>query len=162
MPEANRRQIEIIIMKNLKELWSAVLEGQEEQKNNYYATLVQIGVHGRSKFYVSEDDIENQFGENLRELFMPKDCNNRVRSIIVIKSLDEQTEIKPKRVCRTLFKLKHSQDQGNNEFTAWLETYRGETVGTELTIDEYREKFTKSFDITTIKCWKDILDLFEI
>ena len=45
-------------MKNLKELWSAVLEGQEEQKNNYYATLVQIGVHGRSKFYVSEDDIE--------------------------------------------------------------------------------------------------------
>lgn len=25
-------------MKNLKELWSAVLEGQEEQKNNYYAT----------------------------------------------------------------------------------------------------------------------------
>ena len=59
-------------MKNLKELWSAVLEGQEEQKNNYYATLVQIGVHGRSKFYVSEDDIENQFGENLRELFMPK------------------------------------------------------------------------------------------
>ena len=48
MPEANRRQIKIIIMKNLKELWSAVLEGQEEQKNNYYATLVQIGVHGRS------------------------------------------------------------------------------------------------------------------
>lgn len=44
-------------MKNLKELWSAVLEGQEEQKNNYYATLVQIGVHGRSKFYVSEDMI---------------------------------------------------------------------------------------------------------
>ena len=43
-----------------------------------------------------------------------------------------------------------------------METYRGETVGTELTIDEYREKFTKSFDITTIKCWKDILDLFEI
>lgn len=40
MPEANRRQIKIIIMKNLKELWSAVLEGQEEQKNNYYATLV--------------------------------------------------------------------------------------------------------------------------
>lgn len=35
MPEANRRQIKIIIMKNLKELWSAVLEGQEEQKNNY-------------------------------------------------------------------------------------------------------------------------------
>lgn len=35
-------------MKNLKELWSVVLEGQEEQKNNYYATLVQIGVHGRS------------------------------------------------------------------------------------------------------------------
>ena len=32
MPEANRRQIKIIIMKNLKELWSAVLEGQEEQK----------------------------------------------------------------------------------------------------------------------------------
>ena len=28
---------------------------------------------------------------------MPKDCNNRVRSIIVIKSLDEQTEIKPKK-----------------------------------------------------------------
>lgn len=151
-------------MKNLKELWSAVLEGQEEQKNNYYATLVQIGVHGRSKFYVSEDDIENQFGENLRELFMPKDCNNRIRSVIVIECLDEQTEIKPKPggEYKTLFILEHSQDQENNEFIARLKNYKGEIVGTELTMDEYREEFTKSFDITTIKCWKDILDLFEI
>jgi hypothetical protein len=158
MPEANRRQIKIIIMKNLKELWSAVLEGQEEQKNNYYATLVQIGVHGRSKFYVSEDDIENQFGENLRELFMPKDCNNRVRSIVVIERLSNENEEQK----YTIFILEHSQDQENNEFIARLKNYKGEIVGTKLTMDEYREEFTKSFDITTIKCWKDILDLFEI
>ena len=101
-------------MKNLKELWSAVLEGQEEQKNNYYATLVQIGVHGRSKFYVSEDDIENQFGENLRELFMPKDCNNRVRSIVVIERLSNENEEQK----YTIFILEHSQDQENNEFIA--------------------------------------------
>lgn len=148
-------------MKNLKEIWSLIGQEQKEIENNYYVTLVQIGVHGRSRLVMSEEDVNKKFKSgSLMDLFMPERSDIRVRSAIKVmkEELIEDTALKVSN-SYGWFVIEHSQ--GDKMFTARLKRWEGNEVGLELTDEEYDKKYTKEFDPEMIKSWKDIIDLFD-
>lgn len=150
-------------MKSLQEIWSNVGQETEELKTNYYATLLTIGIHGRTRISVSENDIDKKFGNNFRRLFMPDNKNVKIRLTVKIKyeNLKDDNDTKSSRYLIYI----HNMDKNLNKniFKAELRKYEGQPVGRDIESDEeYEEKFCKIIDSDKIESWKDIISIFDI
>lgn len=148
-------------MKSLQEIWSNVGQETEELKSNYYITLLTFGVHGKIRLIVSENDINKEFGDDLRRLFMPD--NKTVKIRVTVKIAYKNEDFKDNRVSSKYILFIDNVDSNGDVFSAELRRADGKLTGKDIDSDEEYEKvYVKKFNSGDIKSWNDILNLFDI
>ena len=146
-------------MKSLQEVWSNVGQETKDLKFNYYATLLEIGVHGRIRLIVSEEDIDKEFGNSFRRLFMPDEKNVKVRVTVKIRYKDSDIEDKQSKY---LIFIDNVETNGDI-FSVELRKANGQIPGKNIYFKKkYEDIYVKNFNAGDIKSWSDILKLFEI
>jgi len=148
-------------MKSLQEIWSNVGQETEELKSNYYITLLTFGVHGKIRLIVSENDINKEFGDDLRRLFMPD--NKTVKIRVTVKIVYKNEDFKDNRVSSKYTLFIDNVDSNGDIFSAELRRADGKLTGKDIDSDEeYEKMYVKKFNSGDIKSWNDILNLFDI
>lgn len=145
-------------MKNLKEIWSGVRLDAIEIKEAYYAELLSIGVHGRTRLAVKLIDVNQEFYYgSLKGLYVSEnETDYRVRSFVKFTEKNKETgEEESKYVVR----IEHGKDKDNFKFTL--------TAGGLKYVNHPHPEITEhdSFELTVeelgrVTTWNEILSKF--
>lgn len=141
-------------MKNLKEIWSGVRLDAEKIKENYFAELLSIGVHGRTRLAVKLEDVDNYFYGSLMNLYISEnDKDYRVKSFVRFTEKKEGNY-----ETHYMVRIEHLKDSDKFRFTLTAggnySKYprRRDAEGDmfELTVEE----------MSSVRTWKNILSRF--
>lgn len=100
--------------KTLFEIWQAVKEDATKMKEDYYATLINVGAKGKSKFRVFESDVKKEFKRQLINLVAgKKDQDAQYSSVIKIFEKGAGLE---KRAKYTIL-ISHEEESETVDFT---------------------------------------------
>lgn len=140
-------------MKDLYEIWQGVSQEGREIKENYYATLIRIGVHGKSTFIVSEEDIDKGFGEGFEKLFS---LDKNVPIGLVVRFVDKESEMTNKNPKHSII-INKKPENGENILVATL--VRFDKIFTN-DLEDYEQECVCKFDPAKITCWRRLFGLF--
>lgn len=143
-------------MKNLIDVWKAVKTGTTVMKENYYATILNVGANGISKFKVTEDDLKKEFKGPLINLVASKE-NQDVQYDSMIKIYEKGVGLGKRPKYSIL--ISHEQDSDTVEFT--LIGGKKDLLGNEIDPNKtYYYEIPKG-GMLLLKCWDDVLSGFK-
>lgn len=143
-------------MKNFYDIWQNVCQEGEEIKENYYATLTKIGVHGKSTLSVSKEDIDKKFGAGFDKLFSP-DKKIPVRLVVSFNNGDDG-KIKSGHLINII-------RRDNDENTLSVILHRFEGIHTRdwenMSDEEFEKDYVRRFYPEKVTCWRELFVLFD-
>ena len=139
--------------KTLRELWVEFCQSADELGRDFHVEPIMVGSCGSSRFVTTVDDLRREFGngKNLRDLYLPRDRDAKVMSIInAVSSVEDlMREDLLDFISNSEVYLIVKNESGESTFTASLTRIHGKEV-------EFGER---NFDPTLIKSWGDVIDL---
>lgn len=149
-------------MKNLYEIWQSVSQESREIKKNYHTTLIKISVHGKSAFVTSIKDCDKKFEAGFEELFPDKIVP--VRMMVRFKNEDEVGNEGESSTVYTVSIQRGLKNEGSSYVARMLRANGKPTRAEERNYveEEFKKKYVREFDPKDIKCWKELIDMFDL